>query len=252
MNDLTGIMLVTFNRLNLTKQTLESLLKTTHSPFCLIVIDNGSTDGTSEYITNFCQENSGKDNFISHSIKINKDNKGIAIGRNQALKLASETSTINWLCTLDNDVILPDNWLGQAQTIIKENPGMGAVGVNFEKESFPLVKSGQMEFQLKPKGNLGTACMVFSRSLHKLLGYFNTEYGLYGMEDSDLGFRIRVAGFKLGYLKENGIHLGEGSEDVGPYREFKTTQHQNHLIKFNNNCRLYFNKKKSIFIPLKE
>ena len=93
--------------------------------------------------------------------------------------------------------------------------------------------------------------MVFPKSLHKLLGYFNTEYGLYSMEDSDFGMRIRCLGLKLGYIKENGTHLGEGEYDTGSYREFKTKAHSYNLKLFNENCRLYASGKKPIYTEYK-
>ena len=127
------------------------------------------------------------------------------------------------------------------------------IGVNFEAQSFPIVTvNGGYEIQNKPRGNLGTACTVFHKNFHKMLGYFNTEYGLYGEEDADMGMRARVVGFKLGYLKENGIHLGEGENDVGQYRDFKTKCHKNNLKKFNQNVVSYHNKRKGIHIGFKD
>ena len=60
--------------------------------------------------------------------------------------------------------------------------------------------------------------------------------------------RVRVAGFKMGYLKENGTHLGEGENDTGAYREFKTKSHQNNLNKFYKNCDDYVNRRRPIYI----
>ena len=48
------IMMVTYNRLDLTKKTLEGLFKVTKYPFNLVVVDNASKDGTVEYLNNFC------------------------------------------------------------------------------------------------------------------------------------------------------------------------------------------------------
>lgn len=241
-------MVITFNRLNLTKQTFSSLLETTTTPFNLIVVDNGSEDGTPEYLDQFCQENVNKNCFKNFKIIKNTKNLGIAIGRNQAL----EKSTQEWLATIDNDVLLPAGWSEQCVKILQANPKYAAIGVNFEDATFPLIKdSNDNEFQHKDKGNLGTACMLFNRKIHKLLGYFNTEYGCYGEEDADLGARIRVLGLQLGYLKDNGQHLGSGENDQGPYREFKTLSHKKNLGVFNRNCAAYFQGKKSIYLPFK-
>ncbi len=64
--------------------------------------------------------------------------------------------------------------------------------------------------------------------------------------------RIRVLGLKLGYIKENGKHLGEGEYDTGEYREFKNKWHAKNLALFNKNCGAYARKQKPLFIPFKD
>lgn len=243
-----SIMMVTYNRLNLTKQTLRCLFENTDHPFNLVFVDNHSTDGTVDYLYNYCGDKMSEGGFFKgFKIQSNKENVGIAIGRNQALQMAED----DWLSTLDNDVLVPKGWLTQSIDILQHNPHYGMLGVNMENVSYMPIKRGKYEWQEKPKGNLGTACTVFNRSLHKMLGYFNTEYGLYGEEDADFGMRIRVLGLKMGYVKENGKHIGEGENDVGAYREFKTAAHKANLNKFNENCGAYVQGRKSLYIPFK-
>jgi glycosyltransferase involved in cell wall biosynthesis len=241
-----SIMMVTYNRLELTKQTLESLLAHTDVPFELIIVDNASQDKTTEYLKEYLPTKINN-NFVSFTLHENEANLGIAIGRNQCLNLAKG----EWLSTVDNDVVLFDGLLSQAIEILSKNPMYGMIGVNMEDVSYPLVTKNGTTFQHKERGNLGTACTVFHRKLHKLLGYFN-HYSLYGEEDADMGMRIRVLGLKLGYLKQNGIHLGQGENDIGEYREFKTASHQANLKKFNENCAAYVSGRKPIYIPFKQ
>lgn len=246
MIDKATIMMVTYNRLDLTKQTLDNLFKVTDYPFDLIIVDNNSKDKTVEYIYQFIESqiNNKHEYFSEFKLIRNADNLGIAVARNQAL-LAAKTP---WLSTIDNDVILPQGWLKDCINILQTNPRYGMLGVNMENVTYPIVKNLKHTWQDKPKGNLGTACTVFNQSLHKMLGFFNTEYGLYGEEDADFGMRVRVAGFKLGYLSENGKHVGEGENDVGEYREFKTACHNKNLAKFRQNCSDYVNGKKSLYV----
>lgn len=124
-----------------------------------------------------------------------------------------------------------------------------AIGVNFEGTNYPLKTRNGKNYQFKHEGNLGTACSVFPRQLHKMIGFFTTDYGLYGEEDADFYFRARMAGFELGYLQTNGNHFGEGELDKGAYREFKTESHRRNLAKFQMNCHSYMRRLKPIFIP---
>lgn len=248
-SDKITLMMATYNRLDLTKNMLQNLLKSTKCNFNMVIIDNGSSDGTRDYLNEFA--NSDKGYLQNLVLKFNDTNLGIAVARNQSLKIADELDT-DWYCTLDNDVIMPDGWLQECISILKVNKNYGMVGVNMEDNSYPIVTLNGCTFQNKPEGNLGTACIVFPKSTHKMLGFFNTEYGIYGEEDADFGMRARFVGYKLGYIKEMGNHFGVGKLDEGEYREFKTESHKNNLDKFRENCRKYARREKSLYIPYKD
>lgn len=235
-----SLMMVTYNRLDLTKRTIENINKTVKSDYNLIIVDNNSTDGTVEYLNEL---NCAK-------LILNNENLGIGRGRNQALWSADQIGT-DWYCTIDNDVEMPDGWLTECIGILKSNSEFGAIGVNFEGKSYPLLSKNGYEFQDKPKGNLGTACMVFGKSLHRAIGFFK-EYNRYGLEDSDFGMRARFFGFKLGYIKENGVHLGVGDLDSGEYRKFKTISHDSRVEEFKKNCGLYSQRKLPVYVSYKE
>lgn len=241
------IMMVTYNRLDLTRKTLMSLLETTDQPFNLILVDNSSSDESVEFLKDFCLSHSMNKYFYNYKIIINDENKGIAYARNQCLSASTE----KWLVTLDNDVTLPFGWLWQCINILEENKDFGAIGVNFENVNYPLIKRGDKEFQEKVQGNLGQACTVFNRNLHKMLGFFD-NLKFYAHEDSLWGCRIRKIGLKLGYLKENGIHLGEGPNDIGNYREFKNKYGIENLPIHHRLYQEYMSGKKSVYVDFKD
>src|SRR6266581_1464359 len=246
MTEIVSIMMVTYNRLELTKQTVANIYETVKTPFEFIIIDNASTDGTIEYLNEL---NKQYDNI---HLKLNLNNMGVATGRNQALLIADKLNT-NWYVTIDNDVLFHDGWLNECIDILKANKHFGAIGVSFEDTIYPLTKSNGYEFEYKAKGNLGTACMVFHKSLHKMIGFFSTEYSkFYGLEDASFGNRIIFAGLKIGYIKTHGTHLGIGAADIGPYREFKTKEHNGHLQQYYSDYALYASGKKSLYIPFKD
>lgn len=242
--DSTCIMMVTYNRLELTKRALKSLfdINNTKGGYRLIIVDNGSTDGTVEYLRELKEQCN-----VVWDVQFNENNMGIAVARNQCLKLAQKYDT-QWLSTVDNDVEFLPNWLEDSIKILKALPKF-CVGINFEGTPYPITDKNGVTFQYKKMGNLGTACTVFSQELHKAIGYFTTEFGLYGEEDADFFFRARLAGYQMAYLKDMGTHFGEGELDQGPYREFKTACHNNNLAKFRQNCYEYAHKKRALYIP---
>lgn len=249
----TSLMMVTYNRLDLTKRTLTSLIKNTNSPYRLIIVDNGSSDSTAEYLKQLRQEilDSKAEDNVSYckgfDYQLNKNNMGIAVGRNQALKIAGKYKD-RWLATLDNDIELPPRWLNDCIDFLKANEKF-SIGVNMEDVSYPIVVRSGKECQLKAAGNLGSACMVFNQNLHDAIGFFTTEYEKYGEEDADWGFRARRAGFELGYIKNIGNHFGVGELDQGEYRKFKDECRSKNINKFRKNCMEYAQGKKSIYIP---
>jgi len=247
----TALMMVTYNQLDLTKRMLSNLFKTTKRPFNMVIVDNGSKDGTIDYLMNEVLPEAKSEHGVQLYIKPNDENKGIAIARNQCLKIADELDP-KWYGTIDNDVEVPEGWLNECVDVIKRNPKYGMIGVNMERKQFPVVTANGVMFQHKPQGNLGTACMVFPKAVHKMLGFFNTEYGKYGEEDADWGMRARVVGYQLGYIERMGEHFGEGENDQGEYREYKTACHKSNLAKFNANCRAYAQRAKPIHIPYKD
>lgn len=235
-------MMVTYNRLELTKKTLDSLFSNTSGPYRLIVVDNGSTDGTVEWLQE-CKEQCN----TFWDLQLNPKNMGIAIGRNQCLQLAKKYNS-EYLSTIDNDIEFPEDWLRKCLDVLKVNPKM-AIGLNMEGIPYPLIVKNGKTVQYKKEGNLGTACTVFNSELHNKIGFFTTEFGLYGEEDADFFFRARYAGYEMAYLEEMGTHLGQGELDSGEYREFKTASHNKNLEQFRKNCFAYANKRKSLYIP---
>lgn len=239
-----SLMLTTYNRLDLTKRMLSSLFETTTSPFRLIIVDNGSIDGTVDWLKAMPQDHI---NCRSYDFHFNKNNLGIASGRNLGLQIAGKYGD-RFLGCLDNDVEMPVGWLEKCINIIKAIPRM-SIGVNMEDARYPLITQNGQKFQLKGQGNLGSACMIFGKELHEKIGYFYGYENFYGEEDADWGFRARQVGWRLGYLEENGKHFGVAELDSGEYREFKDECRKKNLERFRQNCVDYSSGKKSVYVP---
>lgn len=99
MND-TQIVVVTWNHQPFTRVCLESLLEYTDPKHKIVVIDNGSTDGTVDYLKALSLE--------GHiDIVLNEKNVGIAPAINQGIRYADGKD----VCFVSNDCVVGHGWL---------------------------------------------------------------------------------------------------------------------------------------------
>lgn len=253
------LMMVTYNRADFTRSTITHLQNVTKRDFNLAIVDNGSVDDTHTFLTKLEMDvMRGRTGPIKNiSIYKNKENRGIGIGRTQALLLANKSfPETKWYATVDNDIEVPDGWLNEAISILHDIPKYGMIGVNFTGKKYPMVKFKGYQLQHVAKETLGAACIVFPKSVHKKIGYFNHEYGLYGHEDADFCLRAKLAGFQIGYLSRDGNCLDERStEGEEVYVSFRREHRKkkDHLFeankqKFFKNLRDYTSGNKALFI----
>ncbi|MCK4462884.1 MAG: glycosyltransferase, partial [Candidatus Omnitrophica bacterium] len=108
------------NMLAYTKLCLEKLLENTLIPFDLIIIDNGSTDGTERFFSSF---NPSKVNL---KYIRNEENIGPILAYNQGIKRGDSS----YVCMMHNDVLIfQKGWLGKILNIMGSNKDIGIVGL---------------------------------------------------------------------------------------------------------------------------
>jgi glycosyltransferase involved in cell wall biosynthesis len=93
------VLMITYNRLEYTKKALPALLNSGCGK--VYVIDNGSNDGTVEYLKNIFEPG-----YLD--LTLNYENKGIAGAMNQFLQM---TKGCEYVAKVDNDTIVPYGWL---------------------------------------------------------------------------------------------------------------------------------------------
>jgi O-antigen biosynthesis protein len=197
----TSIVILTLNQLPLTIQCLESIWKNTSMPYELILVDNGSKDGTIDYLRSL------GDRII---LIENPHNLGFAKGCNQGTEVASGDQIL----FLNNDTILPPGWLEPMVEALYSDDDVGIVGpvTNYisgqQKIPVPYTDVGNMEqfaraHMQQHKGNVQEVrrivgfCLMARRSLLEDIGVFDERYGLGNYEDDDLCLRAIRAGYKL-------------------------------------------------------
>lgn len=108
-----AIYTLTWNRLELTKIMAESIHKTAGYDFDWFVIDQGSTDGTVEWL----KEQSGIAQVI-----YNKENVGLADGWNQAIETIKAKNFYDIVIKIDNDAeMLTEGWLKAMVELFERN-----------------------------------------------------------------------------------------------------------------------------------
>lgn len=112
---MVGIVVVTYNRLELLKEVVESLRNQTFRDFKIIVINNDSPDGTKDWLAH-----------QSDIITINQGNVGGAGGFYTGMKYVAENG-FDYCWIMDDDVICQPNALNELIKGIQIKPEIGFV-----------------------------------------------------------------------------------------------------------------------------
>lgn len=180
------IIILCWNNLKYTKLCIESIFKYTKQPFQLIVVDQGSHDGTSKYL---------KETLNNSLIISNCENKGFSCGNNQALRYAK----CEYILILNNDCeIMKDNWI---DLMVDANRSAGIVGAackkvrpNYNAKTFEYVGNGNEDDQWS---YIEGWCVFAKRDIWLALGGFDEIFNPAFSEDSDLSFRAKKLGLKI-------------------------------------------------------
>lgn len=208
---LTSLIILTRNNLEYTKLCLESIHRYTPEPHEVIVVDNGSTDGTVEYLRE------------QPDVKLieNRYNLGFALGNNRGLREAKG----DYIVFLNNDVVVTEGWLTRLLACAKEDEKVGAVGPRSNyvvgPQLVPNVPYGDnleamQEFarswSLEHAGKWDAVprvigfCMLVKRVVIEKIGGFDPIFGTGNFEDDDFCLRLQLAGFTIKIAHDVFVH----------------------------------------------
>lgn len=185
---------VTWNRMGMTVQNLDLLLKTTDD-FELYIVDNCSTDDTWDYLQTV------KDPRIKEIKKFDK-NYGLIYALNYTISKRKENQPF---INVDQDVsIHTPNWIENCENTLKEFPEIGVLGnvrpTYFEERSVKYKELVRNNVKFWRTGHLMGCCMYFPSKTLDQLGYFSEE--LY-LADIELNARMSILGAWVGYCPAN-------------------------------------------------
>lgn len=232
MNKFTSVVTLTLDRLSCTRKCLPGLLATDDVPWELIVVDNGSTDGTVEWLERFRAEAGRRG--VRVEIVRNSRNAGCSTGRNQGLERARGERIV----FVDNDVALRSRgWLRRLGERLDSRPGVGMVGPKLVYPFPPydiqfaggaVSPSGRVKFEGRgekrddPRFNVVrevqcfiSACFMISRKAFEDTGYFDEAFNPIQYEDIDYSYRLRSRGYKIVYEPAVEMYHFEGVTSTG-------------------------------------
>ena len=221
-----SVVIPTYNRIALVERAIDSVLMQSIKPFDIIVVDDGSDDGTSEMI----QKKYRSINLVQ------QQNSGVSAARNNGIKHAKG----DWISLLDSD----DEWTekkleNQVNRLIK-NPDYHFCHTN-EIWIRNGVRVNQKKRHQKYGGYIFDKCLdicrispsstLFKKNILEHVGWFDTQLPV--CEDYDLWLRI-TADYKILFVDElliikYGGHTDQLSQSVEGIELFRIKSLENLL-----------------------
>jgi GT2 family glycosyltransferase len=210
-----SVVILNFNGKRYLEKCLSALESQTYRDFEVIVVDNASSDGSVDYL---------EAHFPSARIVENEKNLGFAGGTNSGIRLAKG----EYILTLNNDtqvdrrfleclveamqsdksagmcaskMLLPDGRINSAGICLSRSGAAWDRGM-FEPDC------GQYDHQQEIFGACAGAALYRKEMLDEI-GLFDEDFFLY-MEDVDLAFRAKLAGWKCIYIPEAVVYHHHG------------------------------------------
>ena len=213
-----SVIIPTYNRKNTLPRAVESVLNQTYKPVEIIIVDDGSTDGTKEWFSEMYP-------LVHYIYQVNS---GVSSARNTGIKSASG----DWIALLDSD----DEWLPDKLEIqvklLQNNAELRFCHTN-EIWIRNGVRINQMKKHQKYGGNIFKKCLdicrispsssLFHTSVIKDVGLFDESLDV--CEDYDLWLRI-TAKYPVLFLdqpliKKFGGHTDQLSRVFGGIEQYR-------------------------------
>lgn len=204
------VIIVNWNRRDLLRGCLESLARQRGVAFEVILVDNGSTDGSAEMaVAEFGQA-------FPLRVIANPDNRGFCAANNQGIAAAAG----ELIALLNNDAEAEPDWLGPLHDAFQGRPqlGMAASKILLYEDPRRIDKAGHLIYLDGQNRGRGTGevdrgqydqieevlwpdgcAAMYRRTMLEAIGGFDEDFFAYG-DDAELGLRARIAGWECVYV----------------------------------------------------
>ena len=175
----------TYNCLDYTRQCLDSLLKSGTRPEQIVVVDNGSTDGTREFLQT----------APVGQVILNRDNLSCGAAWDQGI-LARQSE---WTFVMNNDIVVTDGFAerlidyAMTHNLRVVSPARIDGKLDYDFDAFANQAQHKMSNVVRqPSANL--ICLLVHWSVFMEIGFFRVTPKLLGFEDGIFFHDLRKAG----------------------------------------------------------
>ncbi|WP_324715464.1 glycosyltransferase [Carboxydochorda subterranea] len=211
--DLVSVIIPVRHGPSVTRRCLEALVRHTHRPFEVIIVDNDTDPETKEVIEEFAR---GHDHV---TVIRNAENVGYPVACNQGMARARG----EYLVVMNNDVVVTPHWASRLLAALSVEPKLGAVGPRTNFVVGPQLVEGASyteesldawaeEWFRKHAGSLRLTMrligflMMIKREVIEQIGGFDPLFGVGNFEDDDFSLRAQLAGYKLAIADDVFVH----------------------------------------------
>ena len=223
----TTVIIPNYNGIGYLKDCIKSLYSSGDKDFKIIVVDDGSTDGSSECV---------KSEFPDVVLIEHKENRGFAAAVNTGINAADT----EYVLLLNNDTVVKEHFVSELEAAIASDERIFSASARMLKYDSPDTVDGAGDYycalgwafaygkgkkadRLNKPRNIFSSCAgaaIYRREVLMSLGLFDERHFAY-LEDVDVGYRARLSGYRNIYApKAEVLHVGSGFSG-SRYNEFK-------------------------------
>ena len=206
-----SVIIVNWNGKKFLGDCISSIFGQTYSNYEAILVDNGSTDGSSDF---------ARTTFPRLKIIALDQNYGFAKGNNIGMKEAMKDESLTYILLLNVDTRLDPRFIEELVAVAESNDQIGAcqprmlnmmdtslidaAGITLDKSGNAIQlgyheKDGEQFKQAKEVFGVNAGAALYRRSMLDKIGLFDEDFFIY-FEDVDLAIRARLDGWKSVYV----------------------------------------------------
>jgi GT2 family glycosyltransferase len=229
---LISVILLNYNGEKMLAQSLPSVLQTDYDPFEVIVVDNGSIDGSRDIVSKF--------QAIDKRVKLvrNSSNLGFCVANN----IGASQAKGDYLLFLNNDITVEPNWLRELVKVVDGSSSIGAAQPKMLMMDEPTIIDSTGGY-MTPYGTLHNrgllnpdletfapqsdvlvatgAALLVRRDVFFKVGKFDPRFFIYN-EELDLCWRIWLSGYSVVFVPAAVVYhaLGWTNRGLRAYNSF--------------------------------